>query len=64
MLKKAGLCEHVLPHWLRPSHATHAKRRGANVDLIMRTLRQASLATTERYLQADPSDSSAMYLGL
>ena len=62
--KKAGLSEDVSPHWLRHSHATHAKRRGADLDLIMRTLRHASLATTGRYLHADPSDSSAMYLGL
>lgn len=62
--KKAGLSEDVSPHWLRHSHATHAKRRGADLDLIMRTLRHASLSTTGRYLHADPSDSSAMYLGL
>ncbi len=62
--KKAGLSKDVSPHWLRHSHATHAKRRGADLDLIMRTLRHASLATTGRYLHADPSDSSAMYLGL
>ncbi len=62
--KKAGLSEDVSPHWLRHSHATHAKRRGADLDLIMRTLRHASLATTGRYLHADPSDSPAMYLGL
>jgi integrase/recombinase XerD len=62
--KKAGLSDEVSPHWLRHSHATHAKRRGADLDLIMRTLRHASLATTGRYLHADPSDSSAMYLGL
>ncbi len=62
--KKAGLSKGVSPHWLRHSHATHAKRRGADLDLIMRTLRHASLATTGRYLHADPSDSSAMYLGL
>ena len=62
--KKAGLSGDISPHWLRHSHATHAKRRGADLDLIMRTLRHASLATTGRYLHADPSDSSAMYLGL
>jgi len=62
--KRAGLSDDVSPHWLRHSHATHAKRRGADLDLIMRTLRHASLATTGRYLHADPSDSSAMYLGL
>lgn len=62
--KKAGLSKDVSPHWLRHSHATHAKRRGADLDLIMRTLRHASLSTTGRYLHADPSDSSAMYLGL
>lgn len=62
--KKAGLSEDVSPHWLRHSLANHAKRRGADLDLIMRTLRHASLSTTRRDLHAEPSDSSAMYLGL
>jgi len=47
--KKAGLSKYVSPLWLRHSHATHAKRRGADLDLIMRTLRHASLSTTGRY---------------
>lgn len=53
-----------------PMHPTYralvelGKRRGADLDLIMGTLRHASLSTTGRYLHADPSDSSAMYLGL
>ena len=36
---------------------------GAELDLNMRTLECASLSTNGRYLHADPSDSSVMYVG-
>jgi hypothetical protein len=47
--KNARLSGHVSPHWHRYSHA---KRRGADLDLIKRTLRYASLSTTGRYVHA------------
>lgn len=62
--KKAGIEGNVSPHWLRHSHATHAERRGAKLSLVQKTLRHSSLATTGRYLHANPTESSAMYLGL
>lgn len=62
--KKASVEGKVSPHWLRHSHATHADRRGAPLALIKTTLRHSSIATTGRYLHANPSESSAMYLGL
>ncbi|MDN5698267.1 MAG: site-specific integrase, partial [Rubrobacter sp.] len=62
--KNAGVEGKVSPHWLRHSHATHADRRGAPLALIKTTLRHSSIATTGRYLHANPSESSAMYLGL
>lgn len=62
--KEAGVEGKVSPHWLRHSHATHADRRGAPLALIKTTLRHSSIATTGRYLHANPSESSAMYLGL
>ncbi len=62
--KKAGLSEDVSPHWLGHSHAAHAMGRGADLDLIVRTLGHTPLSATGRYLHADPADASAMYLGL
>lgn len=62
--RRAGVEGKVSPHWLRHSHATHADRRGAPLALIKTTLRHSSIATTGRYLHANPSESSAMYLGL
>jgi site-specific recombinase XerD len=62
--RSAGIREPISPHWLRHSHATHASRRGADLALIRDTLRHASIATTGRYLHANPSKSSAMYLSL
>jgi integrase/recombinase XerD len=56
--------EAISPHWLRHSHATHASRKGADLALVRDTLRHASIATTGRYLHANPTESSAMYLGL
>ncbi len=62
--KRAGVEGNVSPHWFRHSHATHAEKRGAKLSLIQKTLRHSSLETTGRYLHANPSESSAMYLGL
>ncbi len=63
-VQRASIEEPASPHWLRHSHATHAERRGARLSLIQKTLRHASPATTGRYLHANPSESSAMFLGL
>lgn len=54
--------EHLTPHVMRHSHATHALRRGVNLKLIKDTLGHAQLNTTENYLQANPSDSSGLHL--
>ncbi|MDP9476070.1 MAG: tyrosine-type recombinase/integrase [Actinomycetota bacterium] len=62
--ERAKIKGNVSPHWLRHSHATHAERRGAKLSLVQKTLRHSSLATTGRYLHANPTESSAMYLGL
>lgn len=64
--KDAGLknADKVSPHWLRHAHATHADRKGAPIGLIAATLRHSSISTTGGYLQANPSESSALYLGL
>ncbi len=59
---RAGLSEHVSPHWLRHAHASHALDRNAPISLVKETLGHANIATTDRYLHARPDDSSAKYL--
>jgi len=61
---RAGLRPEVSTHWLRHAHASHSLDRGAPISLVQATLGHASVATTGRYLQARPGDSSARYLGL
>jgi site-specific recombinase XerD len=62
--KRAGLRAGVSPHWLRHAHATHALERGAPIHIVQATLGHASVATTDRYLHARPTDSSARYLAV
>jgi integrase/recombinase XerD len=54
--QRAGLDTKISPHWLRHSHATHARERGAPIYLVQATLGHASVATTGRYLDARPTD--------
>jgi integrase/recombinase XerD len=61
---RAGLPAEVSPHWLRHAHATHSLERGAPIHLVKETLGHSSIATTGRYLQARPDDSSSRYLAL
>ena len=58
----AGIDEKTSPHWLRHSHASHSLDRGAPIHLVQRTLGHSSIAITERYLHARPTDSSGLYL--
>ncbi|QLE59816.1 tyrosine-type recombinase/integrase [Nostoc sp. TCL26-01] len=58
----AGLSDKVSAHWLRHAHGSHAIERGTNPVLVKETLGHANLATTDRYLKARPSDSSALKL--
>jgi integrase/recombinase XerD len=60
--KKAGLDANVSPHWLRHSHASHSLDRGAPIHLLQKTLGHSSVAITEMYLHARPTDSSGLYL--
>jgi site-specific recombinase XerD len=60
--KRAGLEGNVSPHWLRHSHASHSLDRGAPIHLLQKTLGHSSVAITEMYLHARPTDSSALYL--
>jgi integrase/recombinase XerD len=61
---KAGLTKKVSPHWLRNAHATHARARGAPLELVQETLRHKDITTTRRYVNANPEDFSGRYLGI
>lgn len=52
----------VSPHWLRHAHATHARKRGASLTLVQKTLGHASITTTTRYDHVAPDESSATFL--
>jgi site-specific recombinase XerD len=58
----AGIEGNVSPHWLRHSHASHSLDRGAPIHLLQKTLGHSSVAITEKYLHARPTDSSGLYL--
>jgi integrase/recombinase XerD len=62
--KRAGLEEHVSPHWMRHAHASHAMENGAPLPLISATLGHTSLATTSRYLHISPEQSSSSYVSV
>ena len=61
---RAGLTKKVSPHWLRNAHATHARARGAPLELVQETLRHKDITTTRRYVNANPEDFSGRYLGI
>lgn len=60
----AGLDFFVSPVWMRHAHATHALDNGAPIHLVQATLGHANIATTGRYLHANPEESSSSYLKL
>jgi integrase/recombinase XerD len=62
--RKAGIEKPVSPHFMRHSHATHALDRGASIASVRDTLGHSSIATTDRYLHARPSESSGLLLAV
>lgn len=61
---KAGINTKVSAHWLRHAHCQHALTRGAPIHLVRTSMGHSSIAVTDRYLEANPEDSSSNYLGL
>lgn len=68
IIKNAALLAGVNPkvsiHWLRHCNASHALARGASLALIKESLGHVSIVTSDRYIHANPTDSTSNYLGL
>ena len=62
--KVSGVNPKASLHWLRHSHASHALSKGAKLALVRDTLGHSNIQITDRYLHANPEDSSSNYLGL
>lgn len=67
IIKEAAVNSGVNPkvscHFLRHCNASHALARGASLALVRDSLGHASIATSDRYIHANPTDSTSNYLG-
>ena len=64
-VSKAGKLEgltRISPHWLRHAHITHALDRSAPMALVQQTVGHRSLAATQYYAHAHPSESSSKFV--
>ncbi|PFG31087.1 site-specific tyrosine recombinase XerD [Paramicrobacterium agarici] len=59
--KRAGLSEHVSPHTLRHSFATHLLQGGADVRVVQELLGHSSVATTQIYTLVTADTLRDMY---
>lgn len=58
---RVGMAEHVSPHTLRHSFATHMLAQGADLRVIQELLGHASIATTQHYLRVDTSRMKSVH---
>ena len=58
---RAGLTEHVSPHTLRHSFATHLLAGGADVRVVQELLGHASVTTTQIYTMVTPDTLREVY---
>lgn len=61
---RAKIDRPVSPHWFRHGHASHSLSNGAALRTLQLTLGHASLATTAKYLDAFPAESSGEFLSI
>lgn len=59
---RAGLAQHVSPHWLRHCNASHALDNGAPLSLVQQVLGHANISTTSRYLHGREDKGTGDYL--
>ncbi|GAA4726588.1 site-specific tyrosine recombinase XerD [Isoptericola chiayiensis] len=59
--ERAGLAEHVSPHTLRHSFATHLLAGGADVRVVQELLGHASVTTTQIYTMVTPEALREVY---
>jgi integrase/recombinase XerD len=60
--QEVGIVSKVSPHWLRHAHISHSLDRGASLVLVQSTVGHRSLAATQHYAHAAPSDSSSRFV--
>jgi site-specific recombinase XerD len=57
-----GIPSKISAHWLRHAHISHSLDRGASLVLVQSTVGHRSLAATQHYAHAAPSDSSSRFV--
>lgn len=53
VVRRAGLPDHISPHWLRHAFATHAHEAGVNIVALSKVLGHSSVKTTRDYIHND-----------